>query len=68
MTGIDGKDTLKKFPINRIHFKNKYGKDQIEDDWFEFEYSVWWRMHSNEPRCFAGDHLSSKKPVCDFEC
>jgi len=59
---------LKRFPMKKVTFRNKFGVDQTEDDWFEFEYSIWWRMHSHEPRCFAGDHLTPATPVCQFYC
>jgi len=25
-------------------------------------------MHSNEPRCFAGDHLEAPEPSCELQC
>ena len=57
---------LKTYPLKKVTFRNKFGVEQTEEDWFEFEYSLWWRMHSNEPRCFAGDHLTSNPYSCKF--
>jgi len=64
----DPDGSLKKFPMVDVPFENKFGVMQDGEGWFEFEFSLWWRMHSNEPRCFAGDHLTSPTPVCNFEC
>lgn len=25
-------------------------------------------MHSNEPRCYAGVHMTSPTPTCQFQC
>lgn len=58
----------KKFPINNVSFRNKFGVMQSEEGWLNFEYEVWWRMHSNEPRCYAGVHMLSPTPTCDFLC
>ena len=52
--------TLKKHNKTNVTFKNRYGIDQTESDWFKFEYEIWYRMHSNEPKCFAGDHLRTE--------
>jgi len=51
-----------------VSFRNKFGVLQKENGWFKFEYSISWRMHSNEPRCYAGVHMTVPTPVCQFQC
>lgn len=64
----DAAGKLKPFKMDEVSFRNKFGVMQTEKGWFEFEYTIWWRMHSNEPRCYAGVHMTSPTPVCDFYC
>ena len=54
--------------MNKVKFTNKFGVEQTETDWLKFEYEIGWKFHSNEPKCFAGDHLTTKEPRCDFWC
>jgi hypothetical protein len=58
----------KVFQMKKIKFINKYGVVQEEEDWLKFEYEIGWMLHSNEPKCFAGDHLTNKEKSCDFWC
>ena len=58
----------KVFEINKVKFYNKYGVLQEENAWLKFEYEIGWKFHSNEPKCFAGDHLSKKNGSCQFWC
>lgn len=47
---------------------NKWGKHQTETGWLDFTYELGFRMHSNEPKCYAGDHLTSPEPTCELKC
>lgn len=51
-----------------IKFFNKYGVEQNEIKWLNFEYEIGWFLHTNVPKCFAGDQLKNKKPSCQFWC
>ena len=64
---LDGKWDDKHI-IKQVTFKNKYGVDQAETDWFEFQYLIGHRLHSNEPRCLNGDNLEVETPTCKLWC
>jgi len=57
----------KVFDANMIDFKNKYDQTQT-DNWFEFQYEVGHRLHSNEPRCYQGVYMPPATPTCKFQC
>jgi len=61
-------ETLKVFTMDNVKFKNKFDVMQQEKGWFKFTYEIWWRMHSNEPRCYGGVHMTSPTPTCQFSC
>ena len=54
--------------MEKIKFTNKFGVEQEETGWLKFEYEIGWKFHSNEPKCFAGDHLTTKEKKCKFWC
>jgi hypothetical protein len=54
--------------MDKVRFTNKFGVEQEEVGWLKFEYEIGWKFHSNEPKCFAGDILTNKKPSCEFWC
>lgn len=59
----------KAFEMTKVKFSNKFGVEQMEEEgWFRFEYEIGWKFHSNEPKCFAGDHLEKANPSCNFWC
>ena len=67
-TFSEANGVLKKFKISKVTFINKWGVEQTEEGWFDFEYQLSWKWHSNEPKCFAGDHLTKPKPSCKYQC
>jgi hypothetical protein len=52
----------------KMEFKNKFDATLIEKDWLNFEYEIGWNFHTNEPKCFAGDHLTTRPRSCTFWC
>ena len=59
-------DTVYPKAMESVSFRNKFGVTQSEEGWFNFEYKIWWRMHSNEPRCYAGVHMTTPIPTCNL--
>jgi hypothetical protein len=55
--------------MDRVEFINRYGQRQTEEGWFHFEYEIGWKFYSNEPKCYAGDHLDLKtEKRCELWC
>lgn len=64
----DDKGKMKTFKISQVKLLNKYGIEITTKGEFDFTYSIGWRFHSKEPRCFSGDYLKISNPSCSLQC